>query len=349
MRLAMFPLFLGVLLLAGCGDATPPPQAKAPPFVRTVAVAAAGDIAFGLSGTVRARVESPLAFQVGGRIARRAVDAGQHVAAGQVLFELDTRDLEQAVRATEADLAAAEAALATASADLVRNRQLQQRNYTSEQALQRFELAQREARTRRDAAAARLTQARNALGYGRLQAPAAGVLIDVVGEAGQVVGAGQQVALLAQAGEREIEVHFPAGATPPAEGEATLADGASLPLALRETAGAVERQGRTLRARYTVRGAQDALVLGAVVRARFRSAAAAEGEFVLPLGALNERGEGPRVWRVKEGTVSPVPVTLLATDGDTVRVRGALAADDRVVSLGTHLLVDNMAVRELPR
>ncbi len=85
MRLAMFPLFLGVLLLAGCGDATPPPQAKAPPFVRTVAVAAAGDTAFGLSGTVRARVESPLAFQVGGRSARRAGEAGQHGAAGQVL------------------------------------------------------------------------------------------------------------------------------------------------------------------------------------------------------------------------------------------------------------------------
>ena len=70
---------------------------------------------------------------------------------------------------------------------------------------------------------------------------------------------------------------------------------------------------------------------------------------MLPLGALNERGEGPRVWRVKDGAVSQVPVTLLATDGDTVRVRGALAADDRVVALGTHLLVDNMAVRELPR
>ncbi|ENO87143.1 efflux RND transporter periplasmic adaptor subunit [Thauera linaloolentis] len=349
MRISTLSLFIGVLILSACGKAPPPQVEKAPPFVKTVKVATGGAADVGLSGTVRARVESPLAFQVGGRIARRAVDAGERVAAGQALFQLDTHDFEQGVRAAAADLAAADAALATAEADLLRARQLQQRNYTSEQAIERFELARREAHTRHEAAAARLVQARNALGYARLQAPQAGVLVDVVGEPGQVVAVGQQVALLAQTGERELEVHFPASVTPPAEGLALLGDGTTRPLALRETAGAVERQGRTLRARYTVHGTQDGLVLGAVLRARFRTATVAEGEFVVPLGALNERGEGARVWRVRDGAVSSVPVGVQSTDGEMARVRGALADGDTVVALGTHLLTEGMKVRELAR
>lgn len=349
MRVLLSSLVLAALSLAGCDRAAPPVQEQAPPFVRTAAVITGGDAPLGLSGTVRAQVETPLAFQVGGRIADRLIDAGQEVVAGQLLFELDRRDLEQGARAAAADLAAAEAALATALADLARNRVLQQQRFTSAQALERFELARREAQTRRDAAAARLAQARNALGYGQLLAPAGGVLIDVIGERGQVVSAGQVVATLAQDGERELELHFPQGVAPPPSGAAVLADGTTLPLRLREIAGAVDAQGRTRRARYTVLAPQDALVLGTVLRARFAAMAQAAGEFVVPLGALNERGEGPRVWRVDEGRVRAVAVTVLGTDGEMARVRGPLAVGDRIVALGTHLLVEDMAVRELGR
>jgi multidrug efflux pump subunit AcrA (membrane-fusion protein) len=90
-------------------------------------------------------------------------------------------------------------------------------------------------------------------------------------------------------------------------------------------------------------------VLGAVLRARFRAAETDGGEFVVPLAALNERGEGPRVWRVSEGVVNPVPVSVRSTDGEVARVRGALAEGDTVVALGTHLLVEGMKVRELAR
>lgn len=350
MRIPLLLLAVCALFLAACNDPPEPRTAGAtPPLVKSVAVRGSSGATLGLSGTVRARVESPLAFQVGGRIARRLSDAGQAVRAGQVLFELDTRDLQQSVSAAAADLAAASAALATAEADLDRHRQLETRNFVSAQALERAELARREAQTRRDAATARLAQARNALGYGRLQAPAAGVLIDVTGEAGQVVAAGQAVALLAQAAEREIEVHFPEGVTPPEDGEVVSADGSTLPLRLRETAGAVDAQGRTRRARYTLLEQPEALVLGAVLRTRFAAPDANASDFVVPIGALDERSQGPRVWRIRDGRVEPVAVEVLALDGETARIRGPLAAGERVVALGTHLLSEDMAVRELDR
>lgn len=351
MRLAALALLI-LLAVTAC-DSRPPAVAPAEsPWVRTAAVAAAAGAGFGASGIVRARVESPLSFQVSGRIAARLVDAGQAVRAGQLLLRLDERDLEQAVQAANAELAAAEAALATAESDLARNRELQQQGFISAQAVDRAELQRREAQARREAAAARLTQANNGRAYALLNSPAAGVLVEVSGEPGQVVAPGQPVAVLAQGAQREIEVFFPEQVPPPARGEALLADGRALALALREVAAAVEPQGRTRRARYTVTEGAEALVLGSVVRTRFALAAPVSitaAVFAVPIGALDERGDGARLWRVREGQVAAVPVQVLAVDGERAQVAGPLAEGDRVVALGTHLLRNGMAVRELPR
>lgn len=333
--------------ISGCGGGEEPSAGGAEaPFVKTAAVASADAGAVGLTGTVRARYETPVAFQVGGRISARRVDAGQAVRAGQTLFELDARDLEQSSQAAQADVAAAQAALATERADLGRVRQLQGQNFVSAQALERSELAEREARTRLDAARARLAQARNALGYARLSAPTAGVLVEVSGEPGQVVETGKAVATLARDGEREIEVFFPDAARPPATGQ-LIRDGAPLPLRLREVSGAVDPQSRTWRARYSVSTGGDALALGSVVRAAFAAPGGDAQALSVPIAALDERGEGPRVWQVVDGRAQPVTVEILALDAEAARVQGGLKAGDKVIALGTHLLTPGMAVREL--
>jgi RND family efflux transporter MFP subunit len=298
---------------------------------------------------VRARIEAPLAFQVGGRITSRRADAGQSVRAGQILMVLDPRDLDQALYAAEAEQAAAAATLLTAEADLRRARELAAQGYVSAQAVDRAELQRREAHSRQEAAAARVSQARHAREYAELKAPADGVLIDVTGEPGQVVSPGQTVATLAH-GAREIEVFLPDGVTAPARGTAIVAGGQALPLTLRELSGAVDPLGRTRRARYAVASGGDHLVLGSVVATRFElgrdAAAGATAVFELPIGAVDERGEQPRVWRVRDGRVQAVPVQVLRMDERNAQVAGALEPDDRVVALGAHLAREGMAVRE---
>ena len=86
------------------------------------------------SGTVRARHEIPVAFQVGGRIQHRLVNAGQTVAPGDVLFRLDPQELEQTLVATKAMLSAATAELEVAEADVVRYRALFGKDSISQQA-----------------------------------------------------------------------------------------------------------------------------------------------------------------------------------------------------------------------
>ncbi len=348
LRTAALSLILpSVLVLSACGPDTPD-ATTAPPWVKTVTIASADGGQHSLSGTVRARVESPLAFQVGGRIAQRRVDSGQTVQAGQVLFELDKRDLDAGLQAAQADAAAADTAWAIAESEWQRNQQLHQQNFISAQALDRSRLALREAQTRRDAAQARLKQASNTEGYGWLRAPSGGVLMDVSGQAGQVVAPGQTVATLAQHGERELEVFFPENVTPPRQGRALLNTGA-VPMQLREVAGAVDPQGRTRRARYSLPAAASDVTLGTLVRAEFQgnNPSAQVGVWTVPIGAIDERSQGPRVWLFVNGVVQPQAVEVLVLSDEQARIRAQLPSNAKVVALGTHLLQDGMAVREL--
>ena len=343
-----------VLGLSACSRQDAQVQASpSVPWVRMVALEAAGGGQLLLSGTVRARHETPVAFQIGGRLLARHVDAGQSVQAGQLLFSLDGRDVAAGEQAAAAQLAAAEAALATAQRELERQRQLVAQGFVSAQTLDRFELAQRDALSRLDVARAGSAQARNARGYTELRAVRAGVITEVMAEAGQVVSAGQSLATLAQAGEREVEVYLPKAPPAPQQGRLEGPAGQSQTVQLREVAGAADPVSRTWRARYRLdAGSQpEAWPLGSVVRLSLgKPEAASSGQLQqVPLAALDERADGPRLWRVVDGKAEPVPVQVIELGASQARIQSPLAVGDKVVALGTHKLTPGMAVRELAR
>lgn len=64
-----------------------------------------------LSGNIEL-VDAELSFKIPGRVERRLVDEGDSVTAGQVIAQLDSRELEAEVAMRRAELAAAQAALA---------------------------------------------------------------------------------------------------------------------------------------------------------------------------------------------------------------------------------------------
>ncbi|MFP5506833.1 MAG: efflux RND transporter periplasmic adaptor subunit [Gammaproteobacteria bacterium] len=342
-------LLLTLLSLAACGGNDAPGEVEAAaPWVRTIALKSDGQARLDLTGRVHARYEIPVAFQVDGRIARRHVDAGQAVTAGQLLFELDPKDLREALNAAQAAREAAAATLRTAQDELERHRDLLAKGFVGQQAYDRAALQERTARAQLTAATADLERARNALGYAELRADKSGVLIDVQGEPGQVVDKGQTLALLAVDGEREIEVALPDGLPPPARGRAVGPDGVQAGIELREVAGAADPVSLTWRARYRLADA-GGFALGSVVRVSFADTAPGGAVFDVPIGALDERAAGPRIWRVVDGTAQPLPVTIVAMGQETAWIAAELPADVRVVAFGTHLLTEGMAVREQAR
>ena len=129
------------VLLAACSR-----QEAAPEPVRAVKVVSVGAPSepgqSGQSlyaGEVRARVESRLGFRVAGKLMQRAVDAGQRVAAGQLLAAMDPQDYQLSAQAAQAQLLAAQSQRDVALADYKRYESLRAQGFISGAELERRE------------------------------------------------------------------------------------------------------------------------------------------------------------------------------------------------------------------
>ncbi|GIW45219.1 MAG: hemolysin secretion protein D [Candidatus Binatia bacterium] len=339
----------GVILSIGCTRKPDPATRELPPLVRTVKVEPATGRTWSLSGTIRARHETPVAFRIGGQIRQRFVQAGERVAAGQLLFVLDDQDPQQAVRAAEAQLAAARAEAEQAERERLRAASLREQKIVAEQAYEMAATAATAARERVRAAESQLAQARNLLDYTRLTAPTDGIVAEVQAEAGQVVAPGQVVAFVALDGPREAEVFLPESrqAKPPTRATAWVwGDAREWQAQLREIAGSADPIARTWRARFALEGDTANLPLGVTVRLVFEE----DGQRLqrVPASAVYENGEGAHVWLVRDQHVELVPVRVRSVDGDTALIAGDLPADAAVVALGVHLLQPGQTVRVAP-
>jgi hypothetical protein len=68
----------------------------------------------------------------------------------------------------------------------------------------------------------------------------------------------------------------------------------------------------------------------------------------VPLGALRDTGHGPGVWIIRDGrtpTVAWHPVRLSAIGEETATVSSGLAAGERFVAMGAHMLHQGQQVR----
>ncbi|GAB0148656.1 MULTISPECIES: efflux RND transporter periplasmic adaptor subunit [Marichromatium] len=175
-----------------------------PPRVELVAVSEGAIerlVANTRAGTVKACRRARLAPSLGGQIARLEVHEGDRVGAGELLLELWNRDLvarvELAEREAEAATARARAACLhaeQAGREAERQRRLDTRAMTSEEALDRAQTAARAgaaeceaARANAEVSQAQIGVARAELERTRLVAPFAGVVAEVSGELNEYV------------------------------------------------------------------------------------------------------------------------------------------------------------------
>jgi multidrug efflux system membrane fusion protein len=351
------------VLLAACGHQEAAVVAQ-PVLVVQPGAPGAGLTAY--AGEIRAREEPPLAFRLSGKIARRLVDVGDHVAAGQPLAELEASDVSLQVESARAALASAESDLALARAELARYKGLIDRQLVS-RSLYDTRVAQAEA------AAARVRQARaqasvagNQAGYAVLRAPRAGVIAQRLAEAGEVVAAGQPVYVLSAAtGGLEVAIAVPeqrvAQFKPGRQVAVELwaVPGRRLPGEVREIAPAADPQTRTYAARIRFDGAAAQAEVGQSARVYAQDATGAS--LAVPLSAIVEHDGQPVVWVVHEKQVGEgkdrhaamfvrrTPVRIGPYGEESVPVLSGLRPDDWVVAAGAHLLRDNLAVRPVDR
>ena len=343
------------LVLAACGDATSSidPRTQAP-LVRVAPVASGAQAEPSFSGVVAARVQSDLGFRVPGKILERLVDAGQTVKRGQALMRIDPTDLKLATHARDEAVAAATARARQTAEDEARYRGLVAAGAVSASAYDKIKAAADSARAELKAAQAQADVAHNETGYAVLLADADGVVVETLVEPGQVVSAGQVVVRVAHAGRREALIALPENLRPAigSAGHATLyGSGLTGAAKLRQLSDAANPQTRTFEARYVLEGRLADVPLGSTVSIEIQSGRATPA-LQIPVSALFDQGKGPGVWLVKgqedQGQGHQVTwraVQVAGLSGESAAITGGLAAGDRIVVLGAHLLHEGEPVR----
>jgi membrane fusion protein, multidrug efflux system len=322
--------------------------------VRTLTVSAGtlGDSVY-LPAEVRARHEQRYGFRVGGKLAKRLVEVGQTVKAGQVLAVMDSADVMPAINAQNAQVDSAKTDLALQQAELKRVQDLASKGFVSTASLDRQKATTDAAQARLKAAVAQLGSVQNGLQFQTLKADTAGVVLAVDAEAGTVVAAGQSVIRCAQLGEKELVINVPEASLVAIRNAKTfVANFSALPGKvyqgkLRELSPSSDPASRTYAARISVQNPDDALSLGMSGTVQVEQVAGSA--IVVPNSALYSRDSVVRVWLVDKAsqTVNAVPVTLGATTNDGVVIKTGLKNGDIVVTAGASLLLAGQKVKLL--
>ncbi|HEX4942981.1 MAG TPA: efflux RND transporter periplasmic adaptor subunit [Usitatibacteraceae bacterium] len=342
---------LAALFISACGNGHQAEDPIRPVLTVTVAPGAAATREV-YSGELRARVETDLAFRIGGKIATRLVDAGAHVKKGQVLARLDPQDAKLAAEGARAQLASAEADHALAKSEFDRAGDLLARKFISQSAWDARQAAYTAAKARVDQARSQAALSTNQAAYTTLAADADGVVVSVAAEPGQVVAAGQPVLRLARDGEMEVVVNAPESQVArfrPGQDVVVFlwADPANrFPGRVREIAGGADPVTRTFTVRVSAPRVPPGARVGMSATVAFKAETDA-GLVVLPLTALVREADSATVWVVdpKTSRVQRRAVTVGQFREDGVTVLSGLAAGEIVVSAGVHKLRADQAVR----
>jgi len=346
-------MIFSALFLSACSDSKAPEPSPRPVRVVSVQYKQTATTAR-YSGEIRVRHESPLAFQVGGKLVKRLVDVGSAVERGQLLATLDQTDVRLDEAGAAAQLAAAQAELELARKDLGHLANLREKDLASQAALER-RLDQVHA-AEAHAAAAKASQGSYARksGYAELRADHAGVITAVNAEPGQIVAAGQSIVRLAQTLEKEAVISVPENRLQDLQAASAIrvnlwADPERYYQGrLREVSPGVDEVLRTYTVKVSVPDADAGVGLGMTATVHVQKA---EPQPVarLPLTALTQDNGRPAVWVFDPaaGTVEPRNVTMAGYDEESAKLLDGIADGELVVTAGVHKLLAGQKVRLL--
>jgi multidrug efflux system membrane fusion protein len=346
---------LGLGLLTACSKPADVPEPER--AVRTqVLVADSAGVTHEFAAEIRARVESRLAFRVGGKLLARQVNLGDAIKPGQLLAQLDMQDLLLAQEAARGGLSAARTNRDQLGADFKRYIDLRDQGFISAAELERRDSAFKSAQAQLDQSRAQAEAQGNQTSYALLKADVAGVITGVEAEPGMVLATGSTVLRVANDGPRDVVFSVPedqvsrlrAVASQPGAMKMKLwSDGPTRALrevTLREIAAAADPVTRTFLVKADVglidaKLGQTATVLLALPR---------QSQVIkLPLTAVLQQQGQASVWVLDavSMTVKLQAVVIGGADGNEALIAAGLSPGLEVVVAGVHVLTPGQKVR----
>jgi len=171
---------------AGCAKKAPPP---APPPMVVVASVIQKDVpVYGeWIGTTAGDINAQIRPQITGYLLRRIYDEGGFVRPGQLLFEIDPRQIRAQLQQAEANLGQGRASLAKAERDVARYRPLVEQRAISQQDYDNALSAEQVAKAAVGALQAAVDQARLYLSWTRVTSPIGGIAGAATAQVGDLV------------------------------------------------------------------------------------------------------------------------------------------------------------------
>jgi multidrug efflux system membrane fusion protein len=303
------------------------------------------------AGEVRGRYESQLAFQINGKIIKRNVELGSVVSKGDLLFEIDPKDVQQTVNSHSAQVYSAESQLRLAESNFNRYQKLYEENAISRAQLDQYQNAYDVALAAVRQASAQYAHGANQLEYSLLYADKPGVIAAISAEVGQVIAAGQTVVTLVEDGEQEVEISVSENRIENLRKSSQIkitfwalpnivAEGK-----IREVSPMADKGSRTYKVRVSLLNPPPEVKLGMTSSVVVTGSGKLQDALYIPLSAIYQTKETPSVWVVNADTVSLKAVGLGAYINDQVQVINGLNPGDIIVTAGIHKLREGQRVR----
>lgn len=160
-------------------------------------------------GVVEAVRQTVVAAQVAGAVVALEVKVGDAVKPGQVLVRIDARGAEQNTLSSDAQVRSARAALEVAAKEFERQKQLFDKRYVSQAALERAEAQFKATQAAVSAQVAQAGATRTQSGFFIVRAPYAGVVAEVPVSLGEMAMPGRPLLSLYDPGMLRVTVAVP--------------------------------------------------------------------------------------------------------------------------------------------
>jgi len=299
-------------------------------------------------GNVEAYTTVSVKSRVDGQIVAVHFREGQEVRKGEVLFRIDPRPFEAALKQAEAQALRDVASRDQAASQERRYQELLDKNFVSKDAYAQYRTNAQTAAATSNASQAALENARLNLEYTVIRSPIDGYVGRALLQAGNMVKANDTPALVVINQVRPIYVSFSVleqqltsirryMASAPLEVIVSTSDARHLPLATGKLAfvdNAVDASTGTIRLRAVFENRDLALWPGQFVAASLRLYEQ-EDAIVVPAEAVQTGPQGEFVFVYKpDATAEARKVTIARMEGDSAVIASGLAAGEKVVTRG---------------
>ena len=346
--LVLLALLLGALATLGlrvvrARDLASSNAAQGKLYVQTVhAKAAGGKVMLTLPGTLLGQTEAPIYARSSGYVLHRYKDIGSQVAAGELLADLDTPEIDLQLAQAVAVRAQASASFDLAASSLARWEALRQKDAVTAQELNERNSASAQAKANLAAAQANVERLQKQQAFKRIVAPFAGVITHRNIEVGDLVDAGNTGAAralftLAQTSQLRVYVYLPqAYAQRVKTGDHVSISQKELPEQVFDgtvvrTAGAIDVASRSMQIEIALANTDHALLAGAYVEVALNPAAGGVS-LTVPSNVLLFRPEGTRVAIVDaKGQIRLQTVSIGRDLGNALEIIRGIDVTDQLV------------------